>query len=535
MKLHGLNVIAGTLSEPQGRTFHATNPRDSQPLDPVFHEAIQSDADRALHHADDAFQMYRRSSGHHRAMFLERIADEIVGLGDELLDRANRETGLPLDRLTGERTRTAGQLRLFASVVREGSWCDARIDTALPERQPIAKPDLRRMLQPLGPVIVFGASNFPLAFSVAGGDTASALAAGCPVIAKAHPAHPGTSELVATAIGRAADACGLPHGIFSMLHGGAEIGLTLVQHPLARAVGFTGSRAGGIALFNAAQARPEPIPVFAEMSSLNPLFVLPGALRDHGAQIADGLKTSVTMGVGQFCTKPGLVFGLGGPEFESFAEQFGKALTAAQPGTMLHAGIRDAYQRGIARLEKTPGVIELDASSTRPDAERTQADPAVFATDAETFLLHRELHEEVFGPCTLLVSARTWTELEAVARSLEGQLTATLHATPNDLEVANDLLAILERKVGRLVLNGFPTGVEVCPSMQHGGPFPATTDARFTSVGTAAIQRWARPLCYQNFPVEALPAEIRDENALGLMRIVNGALTRDPVVPAHLS
>ena len=535
MNLHGLNLIAGTRLEPHGRSFRAHNPRESQPLDPLFHEANPADADRALHHADDAFQMYRRSSGPQRADFLEIIAEEIEQLGDLLLDRAHRETGLPLDRLTGERGRTANQLRLFASVAREGSWCDARIDTALPQRQPVPKPDLRRMLLPLGPVIVFGASNFPLAFSVAGGDTASAFAAGCPVIAKAHPAHPGTSELVAGAIGRAVDRCGLPHGIFSMLHGRTEIGLALVQHPLSRAVGFTGSRGGGMALFNAAQARPEPIPVFAEMSSLNPLFVLPGALRERAAQIAEGLKTSVTMGVGQFCTKPGLVFGLGGPEFEGFAEEFGKALTAAKPGTMLHAGIRDAYQRGITRLEKTSGVIELDASSTKPDAAQTEADPAVFATDAETFLLHRELHEEVFGPCTLLVSARTWTELEAVARSLEGQLTATLHAAAGDLEVAADLLAILERKVGRLVLNGFPTGVEVCPAMQHGGPFPATTDARFTSVGTAAIQRWARPLCFQNFPASALPAELRDENPFRLMRTINGQLTRDPVLLAAAS
>jgi len=529
MTLHGLNFIAGVPTEGHGRTFHANNPLDSQTLEPAFHEAGGADIDRALHHAEDAFSKYRRTDGATRAAFLGRIAEEIMAVGDELLERAHLETGLPLDRLKGERARTCGQLQLFAEVAREGSWCDARVDTGQPERTPLPKPDLRRMLQPLGPVIVFGASNFPLAFSIAGGDTASALAAGCPVIAKAHPAHPGTSELVGAAIVRAAEASGVPHGVFSMVHGGAETGQALVQHPLAHAVGFTGSRTGGLALFQTAHARPEPIPVFAEMSSLNPVVMLPGALRERTPQILEGLKTSVTMGVGQFCTKPGLVFALGGPEFEAFAEEFGEAITNSKPGTMLHAGISEAYASGVARLEKLPGVVELGASSTEPEASRTEGDPRVFATDAETFLLHRELHEEVFGPCTLLVSARTWTELEALVRSLEGQLTGTLHATPSDLEAAGDLLAFLERKVGRLLLNGFPTGVEVCPSMQHGGPFPATTDPRFTSVGTAAIARWARPLCYQNFPAESLPAELRNENPLGLMRTLNGKLTRDPV------
>ena len=529
MNLHGKSFIAGALAEPHGHGFRAVCPLDSQPLDPSFYEATSDDANRALHHADDAFAIYRRTTGGARAAFLEKIADEILALGDSLLERANRESGLPLDRLTMERGRTMGQLKLFAGVARDGSWCDARIDTSQPDRKPVPKPDVRRVLQPIGPVIVFGASNFPLAFSVAGGDTASALAAGCPVVVKAHPAHPGTSELVASAIARAVEACGLPHGIFSMLHGGADTGLALVRHPLARAVGFTGSRAGGLALWQAAHARPEPIPVFAEMSSLNPFFILPGALRERGSQIVEALKIAVTMGVGQFCVKPGLVFGIGGPEFEQFAEEFGRAITAAQPATMLHAGIRDAYHRSVAKLESIPGVVEVGATSTEPDAAQTQGDPVVFGTDAENFLLHRELHEEVFGPCTLLVSARSWTELEALAGSLEGQLTATLHAAPGDLAAAADLIAQLERKAGRLVFNGIPNGVEVCPSMQHGGPFPATTDARFTSVGTAAIARWARPVCYQNFPATALPAELHDENPLGLMRTVNGALSRDAV------
>ena len=529
MTLHGHSLIAGAFAPPAKKTFRPTNPLDSQPLDPLFHGATFDDADRALHQASEAFTLFRRASAEMRAALLEKIAVEILAIGDDLLDRAHAESGLPLDRLTGERGRTVGQLRLFAALVREGSWCDARIDTALPDRKPVPKPDLRRMLVPLGPVIVFGASNFPLAFSVAGGDTASALAAGCPVVVKAHPAHPGTSELVGLAIQRSLAACGLPAGIFSMLHGGAEIGVVLVQHPLARAAGFTGSRTAGLALWRAANDRPEPIPVFAEMSSLNPVFILPGAMRERAAQIAEGLKTSVTMGVGQFCTKPGLVFGMGGGDCENFAATFAKAIAAAAPGTMLHAGISTAYHRSLDRVEKIPGVVTLGMSDTAPDAAKTHGEPVVFATDATDFLTHRELHEEVFGPFTLLVTAGAWTELEAAARSLEGQLTATLFATPEDLAAASDLLAILERKAGRLVLNNFPTGVEVCPAMQHGGPFPATTDSRFTSVGTAAIQRFARPVCYQNFPPDALAPELHGENPRGILRIVNGELTRAAV------
>ncbi len=526
MSLHGSNFVAGALTN-HGPTFHAVSPLDRRPLEPPFHEATDEDVNHALHHAAECFPIYRRLPAEQRAEFLETIAAELLALGDELLERAHAETGLPLDRLTGERGRTANQLRLFAAVVREGSWCDARIDPALPERTPLPRPDLRRVLVPLGPVVVFGASNFPLAFSVAGGDTASALAAGCPVVVKAHPAHPGTSELAALAIQRAIEKCNLPHGVFSLLHGGTEVGRALVTHPLTRAVGFTGSRGGGLALFTIANARPEPIPVFAEMSSLNPLFLLPGAVRERTPQIAAGLKTSVTMGVGQFCTKPGLVFGLGGPEFTAFSDELARAMASAAPGTMLHTGICDAYHRGLERVEKIPGVVALGLSDRDPDAAHTEGEAVLFATDAENFLLHRELHEEVFGPATLLVTARTWEELEACARSLEGQLTATLHATPDDLTTAADLLELLERKAGRLVLNAFPTGVEVSPAMHHGGPFPATSDSRFTSVGTAAIARWARPVCYQGFPAEALPPELQNSNPRGLLRQLDGKLTRD--------
>jgi 2,5-dioxopentanoate dehydrogenase len=530
MSLHGRSIIAGNLSNTSGRTFQPVSPLDTLELTPVFHEGTFEDVEHAARHAEEAFAIFRRTTAEQRAALLDKIAEEILALGDDLLERCHRETGLPLDRLTGERGRTCGQLKLFASVLREGSWVDARIDTADPDRKPAPKPDIRRMLQPLGPVAVFGSSNFPLAFSVAGGDSASALAAGCPIIVKAHRAHPGTSEMVAGAVVRALEACGLPEGIFSMLHGaGAEIGVALVKHPLVRAAGFTGSRFAGRSLFDAAAARPEPIPVFAEMSSLNPLVVMPGALQERSAQIAEGLRTSVTMGVGQFCTKPGLVFGIGGKEFEEFGEQFGALMEEAKPATMLHPGICHAFHDGIESMEKVPGIIRVAESNQDPDAARTQGEPTVFATDAEGFIARREMHEEVFGPFTLLVAARSFTELEQALKSLDGQLTATIHGTPADLAEATDLLRILERKAGRLIINGFPTGVEVCHSMNHGGPYPATTDVRFTSVGTAAILRWVRPVSYQGFPTDLLPVELRNDNPRKILRTVNGALTRDAV------
>jgi len=528
--LHGKSFLAGVLVEENARAFRAVSPLNNQPLDPEFHECTVSAVDRALVCADEAFRTYRRTSPEARATFLEAIADEIAALGDPLIERAHLESGLPKDRLVGERGRTMNQLRLFAQVLREGSWCDARIDMAQPNRMPLPKPDLRRMLIPVGPVIVFGSSNFPLAFSVAGGDTASALAAGCPVVVKAHGAHPSTSELAAGAIVRAAEKCGLPAGVFSLLHGsGEEIGIALVKHPLACGVGFTGSRTAGRALFDAAAGRPSPIPVFAEMSSLNPLFILPGALRERAGQIVAGLKASVTTGVGQFCTKPGLVFGLGGPDLQSFADAFATAMRATPPATMLHAGICKSYHSGLDSMEKVPGVVALAMSDDEPDQARTHGEAVVFATDADDFLTRPELHEEVFGPYTLLVTAPDIAKLLQVAEQLEGQLTATLHGTDEDLARAGELISVLERKAGRLVINGFPTGVEVCPSMHHGGPYPATSDDRFTSVGTAAILRWARPVCYQNFPATALPPELQNANPLGIMRLVDGTLTRDAV------
>lgn len=525
--LHGLSLIAGTPALATGKTFFAVSPLDRTALAPDFYEASAAEVDEALVAADSAFDQWRTQPASTRADLLDAIAAQLMALGDTLVERMHLESGLPKCRILFERARTCMQLQTFAAVAREGSWVDARLDKALPDRQPFPRPDLRRMLVPLGPVVVLGASNFPLAFSTPGNDTASALAAGCPVIVKAHPAHPGTSELVARAIYAALEECGLPAGIFSLLHGtGADVAIELVKHPLTRALGFTGSERAGRALFDAAAARPEPIPVFAEMGSLNPVFLLPGALKEHSEKIAAGLNAAFTAGVGQYCTKPGLVFALGGPDFDQFAQQFRAQVATVAPATMLHPGICDAYDAGVQRVQQVPGVTVLGESDADADAAKTESEPVAFTTDAETFLLQPELHKEVFGPYTLLISARNPAELEAAARSLQGQLSATFFADEHDFATYGPLLRILERKTGRLVLNGFPNSVEVCPAVQHGGPYPATTDSRFTSVGTAAIQRWARPLCWQNSPHDLLPAELRDENPGGLWRLVDGELRK---------
>jgi len=523
MTLHGYSLIGDRLSPGSAGTFRATSPIDRQPLEPVFHLAGKEEAEAALVLAQEAFATFRKSTGAERGAFLERIADEILALGDGLLARAHLETGLPLARLTGERGRTMAQLKLFAQTAREGSWVDARIDTAIPDRQPVPKPDLRRMLIPIGPVVVFGSSNFPLAFSVAGGDTASALATGNPVVVKAHSGHPGTSELVAAAVRRAVVACGLPPGVFSMLQGaGKVVGLALVSHPFARAVGFTGSRTAGRVLFDAAAARPDPIPAFAEMSSLNPVFVLPGALRERPARIAEGLSASITLGVGQFCTKPGLVFVAEGEGFDEFQSALVRGLENWAPATMLHGGICDSFHQSLAEVSQVEGVTRLARSKAPAEAQKTQGEAVLLQTDAATFRKHPELAEEVFGPFAILITGGSPAEFEAAATDLEGQLTATVHGTSADLEQAGRLLSLLERKAGRLIINGFPTGVEVCPSMNHGGPYPATTDVRFTSVGTAALYRFVRPICYQDFPPALLPAALQDHNPLGLFQMVNG-------------
>jgi len=417
---------------------------------------------------------------------------------------------LPLPRLQGERARTCNQLRLFAEVVRDGSWTDIRFDTALPDRKPLPRPDLRRALLPLGPVVVFGSSNFPLAFSVAGGDTASALAAGCPVVVKGHSAHPGTSELVASAINQAIERCGLPRGVFSLIQGAREIGIALVKHPATTAVGFTGSYTAGRALLEASAARPHPIPVFAEMSSLNPVFLLPDALRTRGAEIAQGLLGSFTMGVGQLCTKPGLVFALRNTDTDAFVTTLRNLVRTAPCATMLTNRIHRAYAESRASVLSIAGVTLGAASEIAPNSGKTEAQPSFAMTTASDFLKSPEIATEVFGPFTLIVLAEAEEEILTCAQALEGQLTATLHATETDQPKAERLLSILEQKAGRLVYNAFPTGVEVSSAMNHGGPWPATSDSRFTSVGTAAILRFARPVCYQSFPPTLLPLALRE-------------------------
>jgi len=527
MNMHGRSFIGDQLSLGTGTTFQASSPLNASSLQPPFFLSGEKEVNSALELAEAAFETFRESTGEQRAVFLERISDEIVALGDALIARAHQETGLPEARLTGERARTVNQLKLFAQVARESAWVDARIDHAIPERQPVPKPDIRRMLIPVGPVVVFGSSNFPLAFSVAGGDTASALATGNPVVVKAHSGHPGTSELVATAVRKAVTDCNLPPGVFSMLHGsGKIIGLALVRHPYTRAVGFTGSRKAGRALFDAAAARPDPIPVFAEMSSLNPIFILPEAMRERGSRIAEGLRASVTLGVGQFCTKPGLVFGFQSEPFEEFKNKLAKELENVAPATMLHGGICDAYRNGLAKVSSVSGVTVAARSREPNQSSQTHGEAALLCTDLANFRKHPELAEEVFGPCTLLISAKTLAELEEIARGLEGQLTATVHGTASDLKQAGSLLRLLQRKAGRFLINGFPTGVEVCPSMNHGGPYPATTDVRFTSVGTAALYRFVRPICYQDFPPSLLPDALKDDNPLSILRIVDGKPAR---------
>lgn len=498
------------------------------PLTPDFHEASAEEVDRAALAAQAAFEIYRSTAPEARATFLDRIADQIATLGELLLQRANAETALPEARLTGERGRTIGQLKMFASLLREGSWVEAHIDRAQPDRKPMPKPDLRRMLVPLGPVAVFGASNFPLAFSVAGGDTASALAAGCPVVVKAHPAHPGTSEMVAQAIMTAAEATGMPAGVFSMVHGsGPEVGLRLIQHPSIKAVGFTGSLRAGRAIYDAAAARPEPIPVYAEMGSTNPVFLLPGALAERATQLAEQFVQSVTMGVGQFCTNPGLAFGTG-DGLQTFAREAARHACDAAPGTMLYDIVCSRWHEGANHLRGIAGV-EVLGEAAGVDAGKGRAGALIFATDANTFQKETALHEEVFGPSSVVVSCDSSEQLLEAARRLPGQLTATVHGTEEDLQANRALLEILQQKAGRVIINGFPTGVEVCASMQHGGPYPATTDSRTTSVGTEAIKRFARPVCFQGYPDSLLSIELQNANTRGIWRLVDNEYSRDDV------
>jgi 2,5-dioxopentanoate dehydrogenase len=530
MNLRGGHLINGDPVMSGTDTFQGQDPHAGAALAPPFFEGGGDEVDLALTSAAETFTSYSRTTAPRRAAFLRRIADEIESLGDALIRRTMRETALPEARLLSERTRTTNQLRMFADLLDEGQWVRARIDRGDPTRSPQPKPDLRRTVVPLGPVVVFGASNFPYAFSTAGGDTASALAAGCPVVVKGHPAHPGTAEMVGRAIVTAARATDIPPAVFALVQGTThELGRALVTHPLTAAVGFTGSLQAGRALFDAAATRPQPIPVYAEMGSVNPIFVLPGAARERADAIAPGLVNSATLGVGQFCTKPGLVFMVEGSETRALVDAVAGAVAEVSPATMLYAGLSDRFGAGVARFEEIVGVEVVGRGSRPADPVRSEGAAIVLTTDDATFRAEPALAREVFGPTTLIVRASTPKALTALARDLDGQLTAAIHGTLEDLQEHAELVQVLEHVAGRLIFNGYPTGVEVGHAIHHGGPYPATTDARSTSVGTGAIERFVRPVCYQDFPDAALPAELQDANPLGIWRLVDGRMTRDTI------
>ena len=525
MKLTGASLIAGEQSAKGGAEFRAVNPQSGEHLDPPFVSASTAEVDRAATAAHQAFEQYSRISGRERARFLRNIADGLDAASGELAARAGLETALPQARLQGEVKRASNQFRLFADVIEEGSWVAARIDTALPDRQPLPRPDLRSMLRPLGPIAVFGASNFPIAFSVAGGDTASALAAGNPVIVKAHPAHPGTSEIAGRVICESVRACGLPAGVFSLLFdSGIEVGKALVQHSLICGVGFTGSHAAGRALMDIAASRPNPIPCFAEMSSTNPVFVLPSALQERGAQLAAGLFGSFTLGGGQFCTKPGLVFLPQHAQAVSFVAELRRLADESTGFTLLTPGIASSYRNAVQDRSKRS---DLETSAAAAGSAGCSAAAALFEAKIDDFLKNPELGHEVFGPSSLLIHYEKRAAMIQAAESLEGHLTATIFGSAEELAEYRDLIEVLQRRVGRVIFNGFPTGVEVSHAMVHGGPYPATSDSRFTSVGSQAILRFARPVCYQGWPESMLPEELRDSNPLKISRLVNGGLTRD--------
>lgn len=486
----------------------------------MFKDATPEEINNALQQAWQAFHTYRKCSLKQRAAFMRAIAAAIEALGDDLLKVAGEETNLPEARLRNERARTMFQLTSYADACEKGDWLEARIDTAIPDKNP-PKPDIRKMMVPIGPVVVFGASNFPFAYSTAGGDTATALAAGCPVIVKAHPAHPKTSELVASAILKAAVDCEMPAGVFAHLHGaGFEVGKALVEHPHTKAVGFTGSFAGGKQLFDWANQRKEPIPVFAEMSSVNPVFVLPEKTKSSAAEMAKMYAGSITLGVGQFCTNPGLIIGLEGKELEQFTKVLSDEIKKIVPATMLHTGIFKNYRKKKDNALSQKGVELVAFAETKPTINQGSA--TIATASGQTFLNNPLLHQEVFGPYSLIIRCKDMKEMVQVATQLEGQLTATMMATENDLRIHTKLVDAVTNICGRFIINSVPTGVEVCLSMQHGGPFPASTDARFGSVGADGIKRFVRPLAFQNWSNELLPDELKNENPLGIWRIVNG-------------
>lgn len=561
MQVMGNVLIGGEWVEGDAESFRAVNPATGEPIEPAIRGASADQARRAVETASAAATEFRLSSLADRARFLTTCAEEIMALGDTLVERAVTETGLPAARIEGERARTCGQLQLFADVVRAGDFLDVRIDTAQPDRKPQPRPDLRYMKQAVGPVSVFGASNFPLAFSVAGGDTASALAAGCPVLVKGHPSHPGTGELVARALDAAVKKTGMPAGVFSLLNGtDAEVGAALVVAPEIRAVGFTGSFRGGMALTKLAAERPDPILVFAEMGSLNPVLLLPNALESDAESIAEKFVASLTLGVGQFCTNPGLVLGIASSALDRFIASASMILAQHPGGVMLNEGIQRSYREVVERVSAQRGVKSTAGAGTEQQSgfyrkrgatknavgggalsgARTgtgsgteqpgfHENPALLTVSAAEFIANPRLSEEMFGPAALVIRCGSRDELYRAVTSLRGQLTGTIHGETDEIAEFADLVDLLSERAGRVLINGFPTGVEVCHAMSHGGPFPATTDVRFTSVGTAAIDRFLRPVCLQNFPPELLPDALRDGNPLNIRRLVDGKWTSSAI------
>lgn len=523
--IHGKNYIGKTLSARGDKTYQTFNPLLNIPNEPLFYEATNAEIEEAVTLATEAFHSYGKLSGARKAIFLDTIADEILALDDTLISTYCSETGLPEGRAKGERGRTIGQLRSFAKLVREGSWVEATIDTPDPQREPLPKPDIRKMLVPLGPVVVFGASNFPFAFSTAGGDTASALAAGCPVIVKSHPMHAGTGELVASAIISAAQKTKMPDGVFSNLNSsGIDVGTRLVEHHGVKAVGFTGSIRGGRALFDLGSKREEPIPVFAEMGSINPVVLLPGALTSKGREWAATYAESITLATGQFCTNPGLLLGIKGEPLDNFIAELSDEIVKKEPTSMLHPNILGAYEKNRLKVMAEEGTTV--AANYHEEVQPNFARQTVLSVAGNTFLKNPALHQEVFGPYSLVVQCADAGELEEVISRLEGQLTGTLVAEETEMSSYSGVISALQNRVGRMIFNGVPTGVEVCAAMHHGGPYPSSTDSRFTSVGIHAIKRWVRPVSFQDWPDRLLPDELKDENPLDIIRSVDQILTK---------
>ena len=524
----GKNYLGNTLSAKGTKTFRTFNPQTNTENSFVITEATSEEISQAAELAAQAFQTYSKKSGKEKASFLRAIADEIEALGEALVEVYTSESGLPAGRAMGERGRTVGQLRAFAAHVEEGSWTEATIDTAQPERQPMPKGDLRKMNIALGPIVVFGASNFPFAFSTAGGDTAAALAAGCSVIVKSHPMHAGTGEMVASAVIKAAEKTGMPNGVFSNLNSsGIEVGQELVQHTNVKGVGFTGSIRGGRALYDLAAKRPEPIPVFAEMGSINPVVFLPEALNSGAETWAKTYAGSITLGAGQFCTNPGLLIGIKGDGLNQFAQTLAEEIVKVEPTCMLHPTIVGAYESNKAKATSQNGIEVL--ADFDGDSKANYGRQIVSKVAGSTFLENPTLHHEVFGPFSLLVECENEAQLEQVLNKLEGQLTGTIVASDTEIVANSGIVSAMQHRVGRIIFNGVPTGVEVCPSMQHGGPYPASTDPRFTAVGVDSIKRWVRPFSFQAWPNNLLPDELKNENPLSILRNVDGVKTTDKI------